>query len=136
MYRCVSRGQLRRVMVRPVSSRAEHSDMSRYVRLVAEAEPDLDLATGMEEIMGQPEMQFIYNLVYVNTRLKLFNQGYDLLMGMIFRQITCVLFSTSKIFLKMFYHENLNRNSRNLIFSLKLSFSEEKQLRLECFGEL
>lgn len=56
MYRCVSRGQLRRVMVRPVSSRAEHSDMSRYVRLVAEAEPDLDLATGMEEIMGQPEM--------------------------------------------------------------------------------
>ena len=69
--------------MRPVSSRAEHSDMSRYVRLVAEAELDLDLATGMEEIMGQPEMVYLqvarFYLVYVNTRLKLFTQGYDLL---------------------------------------------------------
>ena len=32
-----------------------------------------------------------FYLVYVNTRLKLFTQGYDLLMGMIFRRITCVL---------------------------------------------
>ena len=91
--------------MRPVSSRAEHSDMSRYVRLVAEAELDLDLATGMEEIMGQPEMVYLqvarFYLVYVNTRLKLFTQGYDLLMGMIFRRITCVLFETFNIYFKM-----------------------------------
>ena len=44
-------------MVSPVSSRAEHSDMSRKLSIEEAGAEERDLVTGMEEIIGQPDME-------------------------------------------------------------------------------
>ena len=43
-------------MVRPVSSRAPHSDMSRKLSMEEAGAEDRVRVTGMEEIIGQPDI--------------------------------------------------------------------------------
>ena len=51
-------------MVSPVSSRAEHSDMSRKLSIEEAGAEERDLVTGMEEIIGQPEMEAYMSLSF------------------------------------------------------------------------
>ena len=46
-------------MVSPVSSRAEHSDMSRKLSIEEAGAEERDLVTGIEEIIGQPDMEIM-----------------------------------------------------------------------------
>ena len=74
-------------MVSPVSSRAEHSDMSRKLSIEEAGAEERDLVTGIEEIIGQPDMEIMNTMLnplcnYSSMCFKLFSNASYLSKGM------------------------------------------------------